>query len=162
MSNSLEATADRREIKVCLECPLDGCATGGGKELDLSTISRVEVARAVHCVRQHIQQVFLGKAICSMPLAYDISKHLGVTLDEFYKAITGANGQNPSRKYRPTSSFYDPDPFPPKYTVDGRGYPNLRLALKAIGNTFYRNPRWEYLSPEVQARITRNRVGRGK
>lgn len=147
---------DDPSIKVCLSCPLKECAESS--ELDLAAVSRVEVARAVHCVPEHISNVLMGKAVMSLPLAYDVAKYLGVTLDEFYKAITGANGKNPARKYRPMWRI----PTPPKYTVNGKGYPNLREALQAIGIERNNPTHYAILPDSIKHQIIRNRPNRGR
>jgi len=146
-------------IEVCLRCPLEKCVEEYDKPvLDLSTISRSEVAYNVHCVPEHISQIFLGKTVCSLALAYDIAHYLGVTLDDFYRAITGANGKNPARRYRYTGRVLTP----PKYSVEGKGYPNLREALKALGQVRYVATHYNELPDEVKARIIRNRACRGR
>ena len=147
-----------KSLKVCLECPLKKCAEdfASGTELDLSTVSRVEVARAVHVTPEHIGSVFLGKTTCSLPLAYEIAKHLGCTIDNFFKATTGANGKNPMRRVRSN------------YTVDGKSYQNMHDALIAAGYTRglrgRRKDWWHYdrLPDDLKARIVRNRPHRGR
>jgi len=153
---------DKPTLKVCLECPLKTCVEDFDEEgLDLSKVSRVEVANAVHCVPEHISQVFMGKANVSLPLAYDIAKYLGTTVDYLYQAISGANGQNPRRKYVVT--YKDHTPLPPKYSVEGKGYPNLREALLSLGIDNNRCPtHYDILPDDVKVRIVRNRPTRGR
>lgn len=161
--------AHDKSLKVCLECPLKKCVedfdTTGG-ELDLSTVSRVEVAKAVSCVPEHISAIFMGKTQPSLPLAYDISKYLGTTIDSLYRAISGANGSNPNRmchnRYIPKATWKSFDPLPPKYSVDGKGYPNLREALLACGVERRRPTHYNALPDDLKARITRNRPYRGR
>jgi len=141
-----------------------------GEELDLSTVSRVEVAKAVSVVPEHISQIFMGKANCSLPLAYDIAKYLHTTVDYLYKAICGANGQNPGRanhnRFRPKATWKSFDPLPPKYYVPelGKGFNALIPALRAIGvevvGRKYRS--YKYLPDDLKARIVRNRATRGR
>jgi len=137
-----------------------------GDEIDLSTVSRVEVAAAVHCVPEHISQIFMGKAEPSLPLAYDIAKYLNTTIDYLYKAISGANGSNPNRmehnRFRPKATWKSFDPLPPKYSVDGKGYPNLREALLSLGVEYRRPTHYNALSDDLKARIVRNRPHRGR
>jgi len=137
-----------------------------GEELDLSTVSRIEVAKAVSVVPEHISAIFMGKAEPSLPLAYDIAKYLNTTIDYLYKAISGANGQNPNRlahnRFRPKATWKCFDPLPPKYTVDGKGYPNLRLALLACGVELRAPTHYAKLPDDLRARIIRNRACRGR
>tara|TARA_Y100000310_G_scaffold133722_1_gene132702 strand:- start:1595 stop:2101 length:507 start_codon:yes stop_codon:yes gene_type:complete len=155
--------ASRDELD-CLDCERDECVEdgqqgqAGSRKLDLSTVSRADVAKVVNCVPEHIGAVFLGKTLPSLPLAYDIAQYLGTTIDELYKTITGANGTNPRRIIRKTQ----PRALPPKYTVEGKGYPNLGDALLAIGIVRHRPTHYDALSPEVRARIVRNRPFRGR
>ena len=116
-------------FKVCLECPLEHCVEEWTKdefgsqgshgrlpsrEIELSQISRLDVARAVHCVPKHISQIFMGKGLPSLPLAYDIAKYLGTTIDYLYQAISGANGTNPSACGHFSSSDKISNPWPPR------------------------------------------------
>lgn len=155
-----------KSLKVCLQCPLRECIEDRGEELDLSTVSRVEVAKAVSVVPEHISAIFLGKAEPSLPLAYDIAKYLGTTIDSLYRAISGANGSNPNRlqhnRFKYKVSWKSFDPLPPKYTVDGKGYPNLRLALQACGVERRSPTHYNALPDELKARIIRNRPHRGR
>ena len=159
---------DNKSLKVCLQCPLRECVEerAGGNELDLSTVSRVEVAKAVSVVPEHISQILLGKANCSLPLAYDISKYLGTTIDSLFKAISGANGRNPERikhnRFKPKATWKCFAPLPPKYTVDGRGYPNLRSAMLACGVEQRCPTHYNTLSDDLKERIVRNRSHRGR
>jgi len=158
-----------KSLKVCLQCPLQRCVYDqreNGNELDLSTVSRVDVAKAVSVVPEHISQIFMGKSEPSLPLAYDIAKYLGTTIDCLYQAISGANGRNPNRmkhnRFRPKATWKSFDPLPPKYTVDGKGYPNLRLALQACGVELHTPTHYAKLPDDLKARIVRNRACRGR
>jgi len=163
--NSKQEEQEARSLKVCLQCPLEHCVEElrpgeNMKWLDLSIVSRVEVAQAVHCVPEHISGIFTGKTNVSLPLAYDIAKYLGTTVDCLYQAISGANGVNPRRKYRIT--YRDYRSLIPKYSVDGKGYPNLREALLATGIELRCPTHYDILPDNVKARIVRNRACRGR
>ena len=135
-----------------------------GAEIDLSSVSRRAVAEKVHCHPTTVSQILCGRTTASLPLFYDIAKACGCTMDELFKTISGANGKNPARlKYkREPSSWCDREPLPPKYTVNGKGYPNLREALLSLGIERRMPTHYNALPPEIQAQITRNRPFRGR
>lgn len=134
-----------------------------GDEVDLSSVSRGEVARRVHCSQAHISAILCGHTTASLPLFYDIAKAVGCTMDELFRVTSGANGKNPARlKYKRKSSWRVNTKLPPKYIVDGKGYPNLREALLSVGVEYRQATHYNLLSPELQAQITRNRLGRGR
>lgn len=135
-----------------------------GAEIDLSSVSRRAVAEKVHCHPTTVSQILCGRITASLPLFYDIAKACGCTMDELFKTISGANGKNPARlKYkREPSSWCEKGPIPPKYTVNGKGYPNLREALLSLGIERRKPTHYNALPPEVQAQITRNRPFRGR
>jgi hypothetical protein len=70
-------------------------------------------------------------------------------MDELFKTITGANGKNPAK-------------IKAKYTVNGKGYYNLRDATLSLGVELRRPTHYKALPPELQAQITRNRPWRGR
>jgi len=70
-------------------------------------------------------------------------------MDELFKAITGANGQNPAM-------------IKAKYIVNGKGYHNLWEAALSLGVELRRPTHYKELPSELQAQIIRNRPFRGR
>ena len=120
-----------------------------GDEVDLASVSRTAVAKAAHCSAPYVSAILCGHATASLPLFYDIAKACNTTMDELFKAITGANGQNPAM-------------IKAKYIVNGKGYHNLWEAALSLGVELRRPTHYKELPSELQAQIVRNRPFRGR
>jgi len=129
--------------------------------VDVSALSRIRIAEKVRCSREYVSMVLCGHTIPKIPLFYDIAKAAGCSMDGLFKAITGANGQNPYRlKYKKPYRSKAVFKAPPKYTVNGRGYPSLYEALLSL-NISPLPARWvrnyNALPPEIKAQIVRSK-----
>lgn len=99
------AVAKKRERK----------STGFGqrlRELRLAQgLTQTELANRVDVLYQAVQQIELGKVEPNWPTVLKLADALGVSLDEF-RAVPGAEADDPPRRGRPKKSDRPSDPDP--------------------------------------------------